>query len=174
MTTNKTVFETGDWEPLVAALRSELQEYGGLFNLLGRQQDRIIDRQTDAVLELNDDIEAQTNVVATLRRAREALVRDLGARVGANPHGSVRALIPYFPDVVRPLLEALVRDINHMIRRNRQKARQNHVLLSRAMELTEHTLRVLQPENFTRTYHRSGKVSLPQRATPSARYQAIG
>jgi flagellar biosynthesis/type III secretory pathway chaperone len=60
-----------------------------------------------------------------------------------------------------------------MVRRNRQKARQNHLLLSRAMELTEEMLRVLQPENFTRTYHRTGKVALTGRSAVG-RYQAVG
>jgi flagellar biosynthesis/type III secretory pathway chaperone len=61
-----------------------------------------------------------------------------------------------------------------MVRRNRQKARQNHMLLSRSMELTEKTLRMLQPENFTRTYKRSGKMKLPERRAAATRYQAVG
>ena len=65
-----------------------------------------------------------------------------------------------FPDFVRPLLEALVRDINLMINRTRRKARQNHILLARAVELTQETLRLLQPETFTKTYARSGHVSV--------------
>lgn len=174
MTTTKTFIDAADWEPLVEALRSELQEYGGMFNLLVQQQDRIIDRRSDAVLEINGDIEAQTNVVANLRQSRESMVRDLADRIGAERNDSLRALIPHFPEVVQPLVEALMRDINHMVRRNRQKARQNHLLLSRAMELTEQTLRVLQPENFTRTYHSNGKVAFPKQTTPTSRYNAVG
>jgi flagellar biosynthesis/type III secretory pathway chaperone len=173
MTTPTTLFDAHDWEPLVETLRNELQEYGGLFNLLSQQQDRIIDRQTDVVLSINDEIEAQTQAVADLRRRREDLVAGLNERTGATQAVTLRSLIPYFPEVVRPLLEALMTDINHMVRRNRQKARQNHLLLSRAMELTEQTLRVLQPENFTRTYQRTGKVSVSGRPV-LARYQAQG
>jgi len=47
-------------------------------------------------------------------------------------------------------------------------------LLARAMELTEQTLRVLQPENFTRTYQRSGKVATPRPAAAATRYSALG
>ena len=168
-----TFFEAHDWEPLAETLRNELQEYGGLYNLLSQQQDRIVDRQTDVVLSLNEEIEAQTRTVAELRGRREELVADLSERAGTSAQGTLRALIPHFPEVVQPLFEALMTDINHMVRRNRQKARQNHLLLSRAMELTEQTLRVLQPENFTRTYQRSGKVSLTGRPAV-ARYQAVG
>lgn len=171
----KTVFDRPeDWEPLVETLRSELQEYGGLFNLLSRQQDGIIAREPDAVLSLNDEIEGQTQSVARLRRQREAMVTTLAGRAGEESPGTLRKIVPHFSDNVRPLLEALMTDINHMVRRNRQKARQNHLLLSRSIELTEKTLRVLQPENFTRTYKRTGKMKLPERRAPATRYQAVG
>jgi flagellar biosynthesis/type III secretory pathway chaperone len=173
MTTTPILFDAHDWEPLVETLRSELQEYGGLFNLLARQQDRIIERRPDDVLAINDEIENQTHAVAELRLRREELVDALTRRAGLKAPGTLRGLVPCFPEVVRPLVEALITDINHRVRRNRQKARQNHLLLSRAMELTEQTLRVLQPENFTRTYQRTGKVSLTGRPA-AARYQAVG
>lgn len=174
MTTTPTRFEASDWEPLIALLRDELQEYGGLFNLLGQQQDHIIERKPDAVLSLNDEIDVQTRTVASLRARREALVDEFLVRAGEAAPGSLRRLIPHFPDFVQPLLEALMTDINHMVRRNRHKARQNHLLLSRAVQLTEETLRVLQPENFTRTYGRTGRSALPARAAAVSRYKAIG
>jgi hypothetical protein len=174
MTTTPTRLETGDWEPLVEILRNELQEYGGLFNLLGQQQDRIIERKPDAVLSLNDEIEIQTRTVGELRGRRETYVDDLLARVGEAVPGTLRRLIPHLPEFVQPLIEALMTDINHMVRRNRHKARQNHLLLSRAVQLTEETLRVLQPENFTRTYGRTGRASLPARAAAVSRYNALG
>ncbi|MBE2212822.1 MAG: flagellar protein FlgN [Opitutaceae bacterium] len=174
MTSTPTRLEAGDWEPLVEILRNELQEYGGLFNLLGQQQDRIIERKPDAVLSINDEIELQTRTVADLRGRREAFVDDLLARVGQPVPGSLRKLIEHLPDFVQPLVEALMTDINHMVRRNRHKARQNHLLLSRAVQLTEETLRVLQPENFTRTYGRTGRATLPTRAAAVSRYNALG
>lgn len=174
MTTQPKRLEAGDWEPLVEILRNELQEYGGLFNLLGQQQDRIIERKPDAVLSINDEIEVQTRTVADLRGRRETCVDELLARVDEPVPGSLRKLIPHLPEFVQPLLEALMTDINHMVRRNRHKARQNHLLLSRAVQLTEETLRVLQPENFTRTYGRTGRSSLPSRAGAVSRYNALG
>ncbi len=174
MTTPNKIFEAADWEPLVDALRLELQEYGALFNLLGRQQDQIIDRKPDAILMLNDEIDAQTQVVAELRGRREQMVDELHARAGAAGTVTLRAILPCFAADVQPLLEALMTDINHMLRRNRQKARQNHLLLARAMELTEQMLRVLQPENFTRTYQRTGKVATPRATPPPSRYSAVG
>lgn len=174
MTTLPTLFDAADWEPLVETLRAELQEYGGLFNLLSQQQNCIVERKSDQVLALNSDIETQMGAVASVRGRREEMVQALHTRAGDAHRGSLRRLVPYFPEVVRPLLEALITDVNHMVRRNRQKARQNHLLLSRAMELTEQTLRLLQPEDFTRTYQRDGKVALARRPAAAARYQAVG
>lgn len=174
MNTTAMNFDVAEWQPLVDLLRLELQEYGGLFNLLARQQDQIVDRRPDAILSINDEIEAQTQAVSDLRTRREQMVDDLHARAGAVGSDTLRSIIPHFPATVQPLLEALMNDINHMLRRNRQKARQNHLLLARAMELTEQTLRVLQPENFTRTYERSGKVALPRQPAASSRYHEVG
>jgi flagellar biosynthesis/type III secretory pathway chaperone len=174
MNSTTTPFSAAERDPLVELLRLELQEYGGLFNLLGRQQDRIINRQPDAILVLNDEIDAQTQTVADLRVRRENMVAELHGRAGASGSVTLRSIIPFFTAEVQPLLEALMNDINHMLRRNRQKARQNHLLLARAMELTEQTLRVLQPENFTRTYQRSGKVATPRPAATASRYHAVG
>ena len=174
MTTPTNLFNATDWEPLIALLRNELQECGGLFNLLTRQQDQIIDRKPDAILLLNDEIDAQTQIVGELRTRREQMVAELHTRAEATGTVTLRSIIPFFGADAQPLLEALMNDINLMLRRNRQKARQNHLLLARAMELTEQTLRVLQPENFTRTYERTGKVATPRPAAPASRYQAVG
>jgi flagellar biosynthesis/type III secretory pathway chaperone len=169
-----TLFNTAEHGPLIELLRLELQEYGGLFNLLGRQQDRIIHRQPDEILVLNDEIDAQTQTVGELRGRREQMVEELHDRAAVTGSVTLRSLIPHFPADVQPLLEALMNDINLMLRRTRQKARQNHLLLARAMELTEQTLRVLQPENFTRTYQRTGKVAAPRPAPTASRYHAVG
>ena len=38
-------FNQKDWDPLVDLLREEVQEYGGLYNLLDRQQNEIFNRE---------------------------------------------------------------------------------------------------------------------------------
>lgn len=172
--TTPDFFDQSEWEPLVAILREELQEYGGLFNLLNQQQEGIIKRRPDDVLAINGEIEEQTRIVERLRNRHVEIVADFNERAGGEPPGTLRRVLPRFPDNVRPLLEALMTDVNHMVRRNRQKARQNHLLLSRSMKLTEQTLRVLQPENFTRTVKRTGKVAVAGRNKSVPRYHQIG
>ncbi|MEM9160637.1 MAG: flagellar export chaperone FlgN, partial [Verrucomicrobiota bacterium] len=88
-----------------------------------------------------------------------------------EPSLPLRKMLPHFPDFIHPLLEALMEEINQMITRTRRKAQQNFLLLSRTMELTQETLRALQPENYTKTYSKKGRVGVTQRM-PS-RYKAF-
>ncbi len=167
-----TTFSDFDWEPLVDALRAELEEYGALFNHLTRQQEEIFSRRIESVLEINGEIDGQAKIIASARERRDEIMTDLSAKAGLPTGSRLSAMLESFPDFVRPLLEALVRDINLMINRTRRKARQNHILLARAIELTQETLRLLQPETFTKTYARSGQVSVS--GEKSSRYQAVG
>ncbi len=154
------------------ALRTELEEYGALFNHLTCQQEKIFARHVDSVLEINSEIDSQSHIIASARERREDIMSDLATRADLPKSTRLTAMLECFPDFVRPLLEALVRDINLMINRTRRKARQNHILLARAVELTQETLRLLQPESFTKTYARSGQVSV--RGDKPSRYQAVG
>ena len=165
-------FSNSDWEPLVEALRAELEEYGALFNHLTRQQEEIFARRVDTVLEINGELDSQTRIIASARERRRELMDDLARRDGLPAGTRLTGMLDRFPDFVRPLLEALVRDINLMINRTRRKARQNHILLARAVELTQETLRLLQPGSFTKTYARSGQVSVS--GEKASRYQAVG
>ncbi|MEZ5277745.1 MAG: flagellar protein FlgN [Opitutaceae bacterium] len=167
-----TTFSNNDWEPLIEALRTELEEYGALFNHLTRQQEEIFARKVDTVLEINGDLDSQARVIAAARERRREVMDDLAKRDGLPAGTRLTRMLDRFPDYVRPLLEALVRDINLMINRTRRKARQNHILLARAVELTQETLRLLQPGSFTKTYARSGQVSVSGEKT--SRYQAVG
>jgi len=167
-----TTFSNNDWEPLIEALRTELEEYGALFNHLTRQQEEIFARKVDTVLEINGDLDSQARMIAAARERRQEVMDDLARRDGLPAGTRLTRMLDRFPNYVRPLLEALVRDINLMINRTRRKARQNHILLARAVELTQETLRLLQPGSFTKTYARSGQVSVSGEKT--SRYQAVG
>ena len=47
------------WEDLLSLLRDELQEYGGLVGLLSAQQQSILNRQPDNLLQLNQSVQTQ-------------------------------------------------------------------------------------------------------------------
>ncbi|TVR53936.1 MAG: flagellar protein FlgN [Puniceicoccaceae bacterium] len=165
-------FTNQDWEPLVELLREEVQEYGQLHNLLSAQQEHIIERKAEAVLAGNDDIDRQVETLSGIRRRREAAVAGLAGRAGLPGDTPLSEVTSRFPEYVRPLLEALGSECNEMIRRTRHKARQNHLLLSRTLHLTQEALRALKPELFSQTYASSGKVALGGPLPP--RYHAVG
>jgi len=144
-------------------MRNEVQEYGGLYNLLERQQDEIFQRDPESVLKTNEDIEQYLAQMGELRQEREAFVREIARQAGCDEELPLQKMLSHFPDFIHPLLQALIDEINHMITRTRRKARQNFLLLSRTMELTQETLRALQPDNYTKTYTKKGRVGVSKR-----------
>ncbi len=166
-----SALEQHEWEPLVDVLRDELQEYGGLYNLLDRQQEEIFRREPDVVIETNEEIEHYMAGMGELRLKREEMVGALAERYDCDKDLSLKKLIPELPEFARPLLQALVDDVNHMVDKTRRKARQNFLLLSRTMELTQETIRSLQPDQYTKTYSKKGRVGMSHQ-TPS-RYKTF-
>ena len=78
---------------------------------------------------------------------------------------------PIFSEEVRPLLSALIDEVNHLIRRVRRGARRNHEILSRAVQIHQETLRTLRPAAFSKTYSHHGEVSI---STAQPAWQAAG
>ena len=57
-------------QPLIDALREELQQYGEMLALLDQQQDLVVRRDTGQLLENLAAINAQTSVVQIARQYR--------------------------------------------------------------------------------------------------------
>ncbi len=153
-------FDQNDWDPLIELLREEVQEYGGLHNLLDRQQSEIFNRESDLVMLTNDDIERQMGMMNALRERRECKVRLMADQCQCDPSLSLKGMLPHFPEYIRPLLEALIDEVNAMVTKTRRKARQNYLLLSRTMEITQEALRMTEPSNYSKTYSRKGHVGM--------------
>ncbi|MBI3886005.1 MAG: flagellar protein FlgN [Opitutae bacterium] len=162
-----------DWQPLADALRAELSEYGALVGLFDTQQHAILGRDSEAILLSVATIEEQMRHLAGLRDEREALVRAFAAQFGQPPAATLRSLLPFFAADARPLLEALIDEINHLVHRTRRRSRQNHLLLARAVEVRQELLQTLRPDSFTKTYSARGRVALSTPKIASA-YQAAG
>lgn len=149
-----------DWDPLIDALRNELQEYGALLNLFGRQQDAILSRAPDLVLEITNQIGAQVHVLDRNRSAREFLVRQLALEQQQPSESPLAVLLPFFPEPVRPLISALIEEINNLIARTKKRAGQNQMLLARSIDLSQQILQRLNPAGITKTYTQSGRVNI--------------
>ncbi len=124
----KVIFEEGDWEPLVEILRGELQESGALYKMLSDQRNHLLSRNVDEAMESGACIDEQTAKTTWARKRREELVDQLIVEAGVDRNTPLLKMLPYFPEFVRPLLEALAIESNRMIVKIRWRARQNRLL----------------------------------------------
>ena len=163
------------WELIAHCLRDELQEYGGLLVRFQEQQDALLRRDANAVLGVVSSIEEQARAANQKRIRREQAVREFSLSCGGDGEATLRSLMTLFPDEVRPMLEALIDEVNRLVHRARRCARQNSMLLQRAIDMHQEALRTLRPESFTKTYSPKGQVSVATTAhTPRSALEAVG
>ncbi len=161
------------WTPVVEALRSELAEYGGLLQLIEGQQGRIFAHDSVGVSEYIPQLDQQAETARERRTVREAVVRQYAADHGQPANRPLRQLLPFFPSEVRPLLEALIEEINHLLHRTKQRTRQNQMMLSRLVALHRELVPALRPQAFTKTYSRHGQIAVTA-STDGPTYRATG
>jgi flagellar biosynthesis/type III secretory pathway chaperone len=131
---------TATLEPVIEALRNELQQYGEMLALLEAQQQAVSQRESGSVLTSVPAIEAQSSVIQDARRTRETHQRQLAWALGRPENVTFHELLPLLPDKYRPLISALVQEINELLGRVRQFAEQNHSQLRRSLELMDRFL----------------------------------
>jgi flagellar biosynthesis/type III secretory pathway chaperone len=158
------------WELIAHCLRDELQEYGGLLGLFEEQQNALFRRDPNGVLVIIANIEEQAKAASVKRSRREQIVSEFASAQNRPADSTLRSLLVCFPADVRPMMEALIDEVNRLIHRTRRCARQNVMLLQKAVEMHQEALRTLKPDAFTKTYSARGQVSVgaPQVGTHSA------
>ena len=160
-------------EPLIAALRDELQHYGEMLALLDRQQEQVKARSSDEIFQSISLIQAQGAAILAARQHREQC-RGAAALACRQPENApFTDLIPLLPPDYRPLLRALVDENNQLLGRVRQRARQNHVLLRRSVELMQELLNSLLPSRQGPVYDGTG-CRPASAAAPRQFYEAVG
>ena len=161
MSTTETLATT--WQQLAECLRAELADYGGLLALFEEQQKFLFARDANEVLRLSTAIEQCMHAVQASRRHREAVVTAFALGHAQSGTATLRSLLPQVDAVARPLLEALIAEVNHLVHRVRRTSRQNHLFLARTVILHQEVLQQVLPNSFTKTYSPAGRVSM---ATP--------
>lgn len=151
------------WEFIADCLRQELAEYGGLLHLFESQQRGLFERDAQAVMTIGATIEGQARCIAQCRTRRELAVADFAEENGQPRTSTLRSLLPLIDADARPLLEALIDEVNSLLHRVRRVSRHNHSLLSKAIDVHQEVLQQLRPNSFTRTYSPAGLLSV---ATP--------
>lgn len=158
---------------LIESLREELKQYGEMLAQLDMQQDLVMRRQTADLVHTVSSVNAQTAVIANARHAREHQQRLMAGALNLPETAAFYSIIPLLPADYRPLVQALVQENNELLVRVQQRARQNHLLLSHAVELMQTLINSIFPGANPKTYDESGRLppnNLPQQAL----YEAVG
>lgn len=158
---------------LIQALREELQQYGELLALLDQQQEFVVARAAEEVLQTVTAIQACSRAVEARRAHRDELRRALAHAAGLSEEAPFAELFPQLPEDYRPLIRALVEENNSLLARLQQRARQNHLLLSRSVELLQRFMATLLPALHPRVYNETGTV-LSRPMTMQSLYEAVG
>lgn len=159
-------------EPLIQALREELQHYGEMLALLDQQQSFAIDRQAEQMLQCTSIIQNHSSVLQTARQQRGQCQRSLAGSLGVPETSTFGELLPLLPPDYRPLLQSLVEENNSLLTIVQQRARQNHLLLSRSVEVMQRFLGVLMPACGAPVYDERGERQSALPTTPF--YEAVG
>lgn len=148
----------GPLENLITALREELTQYGEMLVLLDQQQEQVMARASAELLATVTEINRQSANLQAARQHRERCHQELARQLGVSQSGGFAELLPRLPDAYRPLVGALVDENNQLLARIRQRARQNHLLLNRSIELLRRLLGVLAPGGKPTVYDSAGQL----------------
>ena len=137
---------TRRWELIAQCLRAELADYGGLLHLFEAQQRSAAGRDSKAVLSFAREIEAQARVAAHSRHRREEAVIAFAEEFGRPGKSPLRSMMTLIEPDARPLLEALIAEVNLVSHRVRRASQQNHTLLAHAVDVYQDILQHLRPD----------------------------
>jgi flagellar biosynthesis/type III secretory pathway chaperone len=158
---------------LTEALREELKQYGEMIALLDQEQELLMHRQTAGLLQSVAAINSQAETLQAVRLEREQRRRHVARSLGLDEAIAFKDLTPHLGSNYRPLIQALVQENNELLVRIQQRARQNHLLLSRAVELMQRFIDSLLPGAGPATYTDAGRM-LAGPAPHQAIYDAVG
>jgi flagellar biosynthesis/type III secretory pathway chaperone len=158
---------------LIESLRDELQNYGEMLALLERQKAHLIARAACEIFQSISLIKAQGAAILQARAHREECRRQTARECSQPDDCTFATLIPLLPADYQPLLQALVEENNELLARVRRRARQNHLMLRRSVELMQELLSSLLPSRRSSVYdgtgHRQTTLAAPRRL-----YEAVG
>ena len=160
-------------EKLIATLREELQQYGEMLARLDEQQQLVIRRAAQAALQSVPLIQSQSSILTQVRESRFTAMKELCAQLDLPESATFKELTPQVPNEYRPLLQALVQENNELLQRIHQRARQNHILLTRTVESMQHVINSLGIHRPTPVYNEEGNVFLSSPTRPAI-YEAVG
>ena len=176
---------------LIEKLRQELHQYGEMLALLEQQQESVVSRAADDVLNSVVAINEQMGRIQVARQDRESCQKEI-ARL-AQPQATspksktepgaaqildlrpwtLDSLIPLLPEKFRLPVETLVRENNQLLGRVQRCARQNHLLLTRSLQMMQQFMNTLIPTGAPTTYNDEGNLQSTHKPA-HVLYEAVG
>ena len=130
---------------LINALREELQQYGELLARLDEPQEKTGLRAGDDRFQPVNRVQAQGAVTERARQVREDARREVARQLGLPENATFDQLMPVLPEPYRPLVQALIQENNELLLRVQQRARLNHLQLSRSLDLMQRFISSVEP-----------------------------
>lgn len=155
-------------DKLVGYLREELIQYGELLSLLEQQQEMIVNRSADGLMQNLTSIHAQMAEIAKARTCREQCREEVAESLGFDCERPIKEMYSSLPVEYQSLVQTLVDEVNELLLKANQRLRQNHLLLSRSLEFMQKLIQSLFPTQAGQTYDQSGQIGaayVPQRTT---------
>ena len=87
---------------LIEALREELKQYGEMLAVLEQQQDSVVQRQANELLQNISQGSAQGDIIAAVRHERGQHQRNVARMLGLDEAATFAAIIPRLPADYRP------------------------------------------------------------------------
>jgi flagellar biosynthesis/type III secretory pathway chaperone len=158
---------------LIEKLRRELEHYGEMLALLERQQESVVARASDDVLNSVVSINEQMARIQGARQDRESCQQEIARHLQKSEEPAFATLIPLLPEKFQVPIEALVRENNELLSRIQRRARQNHLLLTRSLQMMQQFMNALIPASAPTTYNGEGNLQTSNKPAQLL-YEAIG
>ena len=140
-------------EALVAALRDELQHYGGALALLDGACTSEKTRNRDSRKPFPHPLDAEGTVLLQARHARLGAQRGLVSRLGLRELAPFPLWITRVEAAYQPLLSALVGENLRLLLELRRRARREHARLQKSVACLEHVIDTLSSQNPPAAHH---------------------
>ncbi len=160
-------------QSFIESLRDELKNYGEMLALLDHQQQLVVLRQGPDLLQSVASVDAQAAAVQAARQERDRRSRELALALRVDPAMDLREFSRLLPAEYQPLVQALVEENHELLIRVRQRARQNHLLLSRTVELMQRLIQTFSQGTTAPTYTAGGLTPAASRP-PLSFYESVG
>jgi len=158
---------------LIESLRHELHQYGEMLALLEHQQESVMARAADAVLNSVVSINEQMGRIQSARQQRSSCQSEVARHLRQPEDPTFATLVPMLPEKFRVPVESLVRENNQLLTRVQQRARQNHLLLSRSLAMMQQLMNSLVPATPPTTYNGEGTLKTADKPV-QVLYEAVG